>query len=105
MSLIHNTKRVVLPANSTTPKLVFRCNTANLQSVMLQCGGGDAKVLGNSKASSDGYLFQLGQQRIYTSADFYRVGYAGDTFELWMCAAGTDEVTISIESLIWGDGI
>ena len=103
MSFVHDTKVVTLPGGSTSPVLVCRFNTAYLQSLMLQCAGGDAKVLGAGRAWSEGYVFSQGQQRIYTSADFSRPGAKGESFELWMCAAGSEEVKISVETISWSD--
>ena len=103
MTFVHDTKVVLLKGSSTTPVLVCRFNTGALQSLMLQCAGGDAKVLGVGRESGSGYVFSTGQQRIYTSADFSRPGVKGESFELWMCAAGSSDVYISVETIVWSD--
>lgn len=103
MSFVHETRVVSLPGGSTTPVLICRFNTASLQSLMLQCSGGDAKVLGTGRSWQEGYVFSMGQQRIYNSADFARPGTKGEAFELWMCAAGSEDVNISVESISWSD--
>lgn len=97
MTFIHDTTRVILPGNSTVPKLVARFDAAHLNSLMIQVSGGDAVVLGNDKAASSGYNMQMGTQRIYGPQDF--PGRRG-TFELWMCAAATSDVTVSLEWML-----
>lgn len=94
MTFIHDTSRVILPGNSTVPKLVVRFDSVNINSLMIQVSGGDAVVLGQSKNPDEGYNMQMGTQRIYGPQDFQ--GRSG-TFELWMCAAGTSDVTVSLE--------
>ena len=94
MTIRHDVKRVVLPGNSTNPKLVIRFNVESLSSLMIQVSGGDAVVFGEDKVFEEGYNVQMGYQRVYSAADF--VGMKG-SFEFWMCAAGTSPVTVSYE--------
>lgn len=94
MTVRHSTKRVILPGNSTIPKLVIRFNVESLSSLMIQVTGGDAVVLGEDKVFDEGYNVQMGYQRVYSAADF--AGMTG-SFEFWMCAAGSSAVTVSLE--------
>jgi len=105
MSLLHETKKITLPGSSTVPVLVFRSNVMSMQNVMFQCMTADAYILGRDKLKDNGYLFQVGQQRIYSSSDFVRPGVTSGTFEMWMCAASGVDSVIQIESSTWGDGI
>ena len=94
MTIRHKTGRVVLPGNSAEPKLVLRFNVESLSSLMIQVSGGDAVVLGEDRIFEEGYNVQMGYQRVYSAADF--VGMTG-SFEFWMCAAGSSDVTVSLE--------
>ena len=66
---------------------------------MLQVTGADALVLGRDRTSTSGYLFSNGQQRIYTMADFLTADGSASPFEIWMCAAGSTDAFVQVETL------